>query len=397
MLLVGALLGPHIMNVLDPGLVAISSELRMLALIVILLRAGFELSKDTLQRVGRYALLLAFIPAVFEGTTITLIAPSLLDLTYLEAAILGAVLSAVSPAVVVRLMVEFIEKRKGTAKGIPTLIIAASSIDDVFVIVIYSVLMGIYTGQEVNLGWKLLSIPVSILTGIAVGLVVGWLLLRLFQRYNPRATKRVLLVLAISILLVRLEVLVEPFWPFAALLAVMSIGFLILTRRQYAAHEISVRLSKLWILAEIVLFVMVGAQVDISWLFRAGLMGCVLLAIGLMARSLGTYLCLMGSNLTQPERLFVVISYIPKATVQAAIGGAPLIAMSQLAMNTAPGEIILAIAVLSIVTTAPLGAWMIEIVGNRVLQPGPVSYSESRDAVLASNSENLVRGSLDNH
>ena len=367
MLLLGVIAGPYVLNLLNPNLAAVSSDLRMIALIVILLRAGFELSKETLHKVGLLALWLSFVPAVFEGAAITVLGHFMLGLTYMESAILGAVLSAVSPAVVVPLMIQFIERKKGHKKGIPTLILAASSIDDVFVIVVYSILIGIYTGKSLNVASKLAGIPISILLGILVGLISGFILYKFFERYNPRATKRLLVILGISIILVNFEHLMENIVPFAALLAVMAIGFIILEKSEYMAHEISAKLNKLWVFAEIILFTLVGTQVNLGVIFQTGLVGVGLICLALVARSMGTYLCLLGSNLNVPERLFVVIFYIPKATVQAGMGGAPLLAMKLSGMNTQPGEIILAVAVLSILLTAPVGAWAISVIGNRVL------------------------------
>jgi len=384
MLFLGIVAGPYVLDIMAPGMLDNSADLRLIALIVILLRAGFELSRDTLNRVGRMALLLSCVPAVLEGLAVTALGPPLLGLTYMQSAILGAVLSAVSPAVVVPLMIRFMEKRMGAAKGIPTLVLAASSIDDVFVIVIYSVLIGFHTGQEVNLAWKLAGIPLSIVTGILVGLAVGAVFVWLFSRYNPRATKRVLLVVGASILLMRLEHLLENVFPFAALLAVMAIGFLVLEKREHMAHEISAKLGKIWVFAEIILFTLVGAQVNIRVAWQAGLAGATLIGLGLVARSVGTYLCVLGSDLNRGERLFVVVSYLPKATVQAAIGGAPLVAMRAAGMEAGPGEVILAVAVLSIILTAPLGAWAIALVGNRVLEVAPPERREALDALRES-------------
>jgi NhaP-type Na+/H+ or K+/H+ antiporter len=265
-------------------------------------------------------------------------------------------------------------------------VLAASSLDDVFVIVIYSVLIGIYTGSTANIAWQLAGIPISILLGVVVGLVVGVVLFRLFRHFNPRATKRVLVILGLSILLVRVEHLVEAWVPFAALLAVMAVGFIILEKDEHMAHEISAKLGKIWVFAEIVLFTMVGAQVNLEVAWAAGLAGAAIIGLGLVARSVGTYGCLLGSDLTVPERMFVVISYLPKATVQAAIGGAPLAAMALAGMDTGPGEIILAVAVLSIVLTAPLGAWAISATGERVLQVAPPEIHDARDAVIESDS-----------
>lgn len=398
MLLVGVAFGPAVLGWLSPDLGAISSDLRMIALITILLRAGFELSKDTLKKVGLRAILFSFVPAVFEGVAITFLGRWLLGLTYLESAILGSVLAAVSPAVVVPLMIEFMDQRKGTAKGIPTLILAGSSIDDVFVIVVYSSLIGMYTGEKANLAWKTAGIPVSIALGVTAGLIVGYLLYHLFRRFNPRATKRLLVVLGVSVFLVSLEHQLEGTVPFAALLAVMTIGFIVLEKDQHMAHELSSKLAKLWVFAEIILFALVGAKVNVHVAVRAGGAAAALIGLALIARSIGSYICMLGSNLTQPERLFVVVSYLPKATVQAAIGGAPLVAMKAAGMDTGPGEVILAVAALSILLTAPAGAWIIRLVGSRVLeqeelvQPGHVSP----EAVQRDIMEHLiVAGSMD--
>ena len=368
MLLLGVVLGPYVLQWISPETMAISADLRMICLIVILLRAGFEMSWETLKKMGRPALLLSFVPAIFEGVAITFLGPALLHLTYLESAILGAVLSAVSPAVVVPLMIRFIEEGRGVRKGIPTLLLAGSSLDDVFVIVIYSILLGLYVGNHANIAWKLAGIPLSVCTGILAGAAFGLILIAAFQRFNPRATKRVLIILGISIFLVRFEKIVEDHLPFAALLAVMTIGVMILQKREHYAHEISAKLGKIWVLAEIILFTMVGAQVNIHVALKAGLASTALVFLALIARSVGTYLSVLGTDLNFRERLFVVIAYLPKATVQAAIGGAPLIAMQAAGMPTQPGEIILAVAVLSILLTAPLGAWMIVVFGKRWLE-----------------------------
>ncbi len=368
MMLVGVVLGPCLLGLLNPNLLKISSDLRMIALIVILLRAGFELRLDTLKRVGGRAALLSCVPAIFEGLGVTIAGPALLGLTWLESAILGAVLGAVSPAVLVPLMIRFTERRKGTEKGIPTLILAAASVDDVFVIVVFTVLLGFLTGSQANIAWELAGIPLSVALGIAGGGFCGIILHRLFSRFNPRATKRLLAILGVSIFLVALERRLEEYVPFAALVAVMAIGAIILERSEYMAREISVKLASLWVFSEILLFTLVGAQVDLGVAWHAGLAGVLVILIGLATRSVGTYLCLLGSRLTTAERLFVVVSYLPKATVQAAIGGAPLLAMQAAGMDTRPGQIILAVAVLSIPLTAPTGAWAISIIGERVLK-----------------------------
>ncbi len=387
MLLLGVAFGPYALGLIDPALLTASADFRLIALIVILLRAGFELSKETLNRVGMRVLVLSAVPAIIEGAAITLLGPPLLGLSYLQSAILGSVLAAVSPAVVVPLMIRFIERDMGTEKGIPTMVLAAAAIDDVFVIVVYSILVGVLAGQEVNIAWSLAGIPISIVLGLVVGLVVGLVLHRLFKRFDPRATKRVLVILGLSILLVRVEHLAAGLVPFAALLAVMAIGFIILEKDEHMAHEISAKLGKIWVFAEIVLFTMVGAEVNVHVALAAGLAGAALIAAGLVARSLGTWLCLLGSDLDRGERWFVVISYLPKATVQAAIGGGALATMRLAGMDTGPGEIILAVAVLSILLTAPLGAWAIVIAGERWLKLASPSVHDAHDAAIESEAE----------
>ncbi len=370
MLLLGVVCGPYVLDVMQPGFLAASADLRMIALIIILLRAGFELSRDALNRVGVQALLMSFVPGILEGTTIALAAPLFLDLTHLESAMLGFIVAAVSPAVVVPMMIDFIERKMGTKKGIPTLILAAASLDDVAAIVIFSVFLGLYTGSSEHLWMKLAGIPVSVISGIAVGLLTGLVLLKLFEVFNPRATKRTMIVIGVAILLVRIQHILEAHGlAFAALLAVMATGFMILERRESAAHEISSKLGKLWVFASIMLFTLVGAQVDISLAWHTGLAGLAVIVCGLTARSIGVLIALAGSPLTMRERRFAVVSFWPKATVQAAMGAVPLAAMQARGMDTRPGELILAVAVLSIVFTAPLGAVAIKLVGERVLEP----------------------------
>jgi NhaP-type Na+/H+ or K+/H+ antiporter len=385
MLLLGVVFGPYALDLLDPGFLEASADLRMIALIIILLRAGFELSRDVLNKVGVQALLMSFIPGILEGSTIALLGPTFLPLTHLESAMLGFIIAAVSPAVVVPMMIGFIERRKGADKGIPTMILAAASLDDVIAIVIFSVFLGLYTGTAGGILLKFAGIPVSIVAGIISGLLIGWLLVKLFERFNPRATKRTMIVIGISLLLVRLQHVLDGVGiPFAALLAVMATGFIILEKREHMAHEISSKLGKLWVFASIMLFTLVGAQVDVSLAWKTGLAGLGLIACGLIARSAGVLLALTGSPLNGRERLFAVVSYWPKATVQAAIGAVPLMAMRSGGMDTAPGEVILAVAVLSIIVTAPLGALAIKWVGERVLTASPEAEHAALDALTDS-------------
>ena len=367
MLAVGVIAGPHLLGWISPSLVALSEDLRVGALIIILLRAGLEVSRETLAKVGVRVLLLSTVPAIIEGAAVTIFGPLLLGLTWLESAVLGAVLAAVSPAVVVPLMLGFIDRRKGTGKGIPQMVLAASAIDDVFVIVIYGMLVGVLTGREVTLVWQLAGIPLSILLGIVAGVVVGMALITLFRFFGTRIIRQVLVVLGLAILLVQLEHLVMAWLPFAALLSVMAMGMVLLERDRAVASGISSQLAKLWVFAEILLFTLIGAQVDLEIAMASGVAGAIIVVIGLIARSIGTWLCLLGSEFDVRERLFVVIAYLPKATVQAAIGGGALVALGLAGMPTGPGEVILAVAVLSIVLTAPLGAWAISVSGERCL------------------------------
>ncbi len=369
MLLVGVLLGPSVTQLIHPSTLAVAADLRLIALIIILLRAGLELRKDTLHKVGTRALLLSFFPALCEAVVITLLGPLFLGLTTLESAILGSILAAVSPAVVVPMMVKFQREKRGTKSGIPTLLLAASSIDDVVVIVGYSVLIGIYTGGSVNVAWSIASIPLSIIIGIVVGLAVGTLLYLFFDRYSPRATKKAMAIIGISIITVNIGTHLESYHiPFASLIAVMALAYIFVEKREQAAHQVSLKLEKIWIFCEILLFSLVGASVDVQVAIKAGLMGALLILIGLVGRSIGTYTCLIGSQFSLKERIFIIIAYLPKATVQAAIGAAPLMAMKSNGMNSAPGEIILAVAVLSIIITAAPGAFAIGKAGTALLE-----------------------------
>ena len=362
MLMMGIVAGPYLLGLLNPKLLGVSGEFRRIALIVILLRAGFELRRDMLHRVGKPALLMSCIPALFEIAAVWFVAPRLLNISPLEAAILGSILAAVSPAVVVPLMIDFMDRGKGAKKGIPTLILAASSVDDVFVIVIFTILLGMYGGEHVNLWIKIGSIPVSIILGILIGLAAGLFLFKLFKRFDWATPKKTLMVMSVAILLTWVEEELKQWVPMAGLLGVMAIGFIVLEKDEGLAHIISQKLKKIWVFAEILLFVLVGAQVNIFVAWDSGLAGAAVILTGLIFRSIGTYLSLMGSGLTFTERIFCIVAYIPKATVQAAIGAVPL------ACGVASGEVILAVAVLSILLTAPLGAVGIKVMGERILK-----------------------------
>lgn len=369
MLAVGLLLGQSGLGLIDPKLLALSGDLRQMALVVILLRVGFGLNLSTLRQVGKRVLLLAWIPAAVEGITIALVARPLLGLSWLEAGLLGSVIAAVSPAVVVPLMLRLIEERRGTEKAIPQLVMAAASLDDIAVIVVNGMLLTLLAAQRTDLPLQLLRLPLGLLLGIAAGTALGWLLIRWIERFRPNANRQVLLVLALSLLLLRLQNTINTLVPFTGLVAAMALGVLLLELRPNLAQPISAKLASIWVFAELVLFTLVGAQVDLGVAWRSGLTGLAVLAIGLVARSGAVLACLMGSPLTTGERVFVTVAYIPKATVQAAIGAVPLLAMQAAGLPTAPGEVILAVAVLSIVTTAPLGAWLSGLVADRVLRP----------------------------
>ena len=373
MLVAGMFCGPYVLNLMAPEMMAVSADFRQIALIVILLRAGFELHRDTLHRVGKTALVMSCVPALFEITGVVLVAPRLLGISTMDALILGTILGAVSPAVVVPLMIDFMDRGRGTQKGIPTLVLAASSIDDVFVIVLFTILLGMAGGNDAGLWIQLGQIPISIVMGILVGILPGYLLYRLFTRYDWRPPKRTIVVLGTAIFIVWLEGACKPWIPIASLLGVMAIGFIILEKSEPIAHIISQKLKKLWVFAELLLFVLVGAQVNVHVAWDAGLAGALVILTGLVFRCAGTYLSLAGTLLTVPERLFCVVAYIPKATVQAAIGAVPL------AAGLAAGETILAVAVLSILLTAPLGAVGIKVLGERILESSERSAHRFKD------------------
>ena len=369
LLFTGIVLGPYALDLLNTEVKLVSSDLRLIALIIILLRAGFELSRKALQKVGFRALLMAFLPCLFEVATITFFGPKLLPVSYIEAAMLGGVLAAVSPAVIVPHMIELIEEGLGVDSGVPTLILAGASCDDAFAIVLSTSFISIYVGESVSILQNVVSVPVSVLTGVAIGLFIGYLCYRLFVKLDPRATKRTQIVIGIAIMLLSFQQNINTVFPFAALLAVMAIGFFILEKDEHMAHEISSKLGKVWVFAQILLFALIGAEVNVPVALKAGLGGLGIIAVGLLGRSLGVQACLLRSRFTKRERLFITLSYLPKATVQAAIGSYPLLAMQAAGMNTAPGELILAVAVMSIIITAPIGSALITLTKDHLLTP----------------------------
>lgn len=366
MLATGILLGPYVLNALDSSILGISSELRQMALVIILIKAGLSLDIGDLKEVGRPALLMSFLPAIFEILAFVLLAPKLLGITLLEAAIMGAVLGAVSPAVVVPKMVQLMETGYGTNKGIPQLILAGASLDDVFVIVLFSTFVGMAQGGGVS-AMDFAGIPVSILLGIAGGALTGFLLSLFFEaRYEKeqyvRNSMKVIIVLGTSFLLVALETWLEGILPFSGLLAVMSMACVLqLKSETFVTRRLAEKFGKLWIAAEVILFVLVGAAVDIRYTLGAGPGAILMILIALVFRSAGVLLCMPGTKLNRKERLFCVIAYLPKATVQAAIGSVPL------ALGLPCGKLVLSVAVLSILITAPLGAFGMDITYKRLL------------------------------
>ena len=367
MLLTGVLIGPCALDLLDAQTLAVSAELRRMALVIILLRAGLTLDLSDLRRVGRPAVLMAFLPALFEIGACVLLAPVIFGVSRAEAAVLGAVLGAVSPAVVVPRMVHLIEQRRGTAQGVPQLILAGASLDDVFVIVLFSSFTAMAQGGSASAA-QLLQIPVSIALGIAAGAAAGWALSSLLAAmercgHAPSQGERAVLVLGIAFLLMAAEGWLDGFLPFSGLLAVMSMAAALrLCGGQEAAGTLSAQYGQVWIAAEALLFVLVGAAVDVRYTLRAGAGAVLLIILALAVRSAGVWLSTAGANLNRRERVFCVLAYLPKATVQAAIGGVPL------AMGLPCGELVLSVAVLSILLTAPLGALAIDATAERLLQ-----------------------------
>jgi NhaP-type Na+/H+ or K+/H+ antiporter len=350
MIILGVILGPYGFNLLEPDILNASADFRKIALIIILLRAGFGVSVEDLKKVGKTAIKMSCIPGLIEGFFIALASTKFLGFSFIQGGLLGFIIAAVSPAVVVPQMLNFIENKIGTKKGIPTLILAGASIDDVFAITIFTTFLGLYSGSHVNIGVKLLGIPVSIVLGIAAGAIIGFIMVWAFRKYHIRDTKKLLLIVGTAIMLTALENLLKDKVEIAGLLGVMTIGFIILEKMPKVGKRLSAKLNKVWVFAEILLFVLVGAQVNINVAVNAGAMGIVVIFIGLIGRSIGVIISVLGTDFNWKERIFCVISYIPKATVQAAMGAIPL------SMGVQSGDVILAIAVLSIIITAPLGA-----------------------------------------
>ncbi len=360
MLLTGIILGPYALNLIAVEILTVSADLRQIALIVILTRAGLALNINELKKVGRPALLMCFVPATFEMIATTLLAPLFFPISYLEAAILGAVLGAVSPAVIVPKMLHLMETGYGRARGIPQLIMAGASVDDIYVIVLFTSFMSIGQGGSFEAS-ALARIPLSIVSGLGIGIVSGLLLVKLFRVIHMRDTVKVLIILSVAFLLVSVEKRIETVFPMSGLLAVMAMGAAILQRYELLAKRLSGKFSKIWVAAELILFVLVGATVDLRYLSGAVLPAIALILSVLLFRVLGVFLSLQRTALSRKERAFCAIAYLPKATVQAAIGALPL------AAGIGAGPVILTVAVVAILITAPLGALGIDLAYQRLL------------------------------
>lgn len=362
MLLTGIILGPYVLNLLDPNILAISADLRQMALVIILLKAGLSLDLNDLKKVGRPALMMAFVPATFEIIGYIIVAPILLNISILEAALIGSILAAVSPAIVVPRMVRLMDEGYGTNKSIPQMIMSGASCDDIFVIVLFSTFLSMNQGQGANLT-SFINIPVSIISGIIIGILVGYILSSFFE-YNYehghliRNSMKIIIVLAISFFLLALEDLITT----SGLLAIVAMACTIKIRSlPIISQRLAAKFGKLWLAAEVLLFVLVGAAVDIRYTMKAGIVAIFVILLALMFRSIGVAICMIKTPLNKKERIFCILAYLPKATVQAAIGSVPL------AAGVACGQLALSVAVLGILITAPLGAIAIDATFKRLL------------------------------
>ena len=367
MLLTGILLGPYALNWLDESILGISSQLRQIALIIILIKAGLSLNLADLKKVGRPAVMMACVPASFEILAYVLFAPAILGVSRVEAAVMGAVLGAVSPAVVVPRMVQLMETQYGTKKSIPQMILAGASCDDIFVIVLFSTFSSMAQGGSVQV-MDFVNIPISIVLGLALGAVAGYLLGGFFEtayahKHYVRNSMKVIVVLGVAFLLMAIETWAKGIVSISGLLAVVAMACVLKLRSTtFVSKRLSEKFGKLWLAAEVLLFVLVGAAVDIRYTMNAGIVAVVMIGIALLFRAVGVMLCMVGTQLNVKERLFCIIAYLPKATVQAAIGSVPM------AMGLACGQIVLSVAVLAILITAPLGAIGMDVSYQKLLE-----------------------------
>lgn len=361
MIIAGIITGPYCLNLIDGNVLNIAPDLRQFALVIILSRAGLTLNIDDLKKVGLSAILMCFIPACFEITATTLIAPIIFDISTIDAALMGAVLGAVSPAVIVPRMIKIMEEGYGTKKSIPQLILAGASADDVFVIVIFTSLLALSTEGTVS-AFSFLQIPVSIVLGIITGIVCGILLNEFYKRFELRNVVKLLIILSISFLLVALENNLKGKLPLSGLLAIMAMGITLFKLNENTAKELSAQYNKLWIAGEIILFVLVGAAVDVSYAVKSGFGAVIILVGALLVRMIGVYISVLPAKLNFKERLFCMFAYTPKATVQAAIGAIPL------SMGLSCGHQILTVAVLAILISAPAGAILVDNTYKKLLK-----------------------------
>lgn len=360
MMIVGIVLSPHALNLIDQSILDISTDLRQVALVIILTRAGLSLNVADLKKAGRPAILMCFVPACIEIIGTVILAPSLLGVTVLEAAIIGSVIAAVSPAVIVPRMIRLMDEGYGKERGIPQLILAGASVDDVFVIVVFTAFLSLASTGTVSAG-SFLQIPVSIITGICIGAATGGILTGFFRKFHMRDSVKILIILSFSFLLLELQNRLEGILPVSGLLAIMSLGIVIKQTYAVLAERLAVKYNKLWVAAEVFLFVLVGATVDLRYVADAGVFAVLLVFGALVFRMLGVALSLVKTKLTKRERLFCMIAYTPKATVQAAIGAIPF------SMGMACGQTVLTVAVLSILITAPFGAVCIDKMYKKLL------------------------------
>ena len=363
MIITGIILSPHALNLIDDSILNIAGDLRQIALVIILTRAGLSLDVDSLKKVGRPAILMCFVPACLEMLGTVLLAPKLLGVTTLEAAIIGSVIAAVSPAVIVPRMIRLIDEGYGKEHSIPQLILAGASVDDVFVIVVFTAFTSLASTGKISVS-SFLQIPISIVFGIALGMGVGFLLVVLFKKVHMRDTVKLLICLSTSFLILEVQNRLEDYVQISGLLAIMSMGIIIKQRYGELAKRMSTKYNKLWVGAEVILFVLVGATVDLKYAISAGAVAIVLVVGALVFRMLGVFMCLIKTKLTKKERVFCMIAYTPKATVQAGIGAVPL------AMGLACGQTVLTVAVLSILITAPFGAICIDKLYQKLLEKG---------------------------
>lgn len=366
MLATGIVLGPYVLDLLDPSILSISADLRKMALIIILLKAGLSLNLDDLKKVGRPAIMMSFVPASFEIIGYLLFAPSILGITRVEAAVMGSVLAAVSPAVVVPRMVQLMETKYGTEKAIPQMIMAGASCDDIFVIVLFTTFLSMAQGGSADIK-TFANIPISIILGIILGAIVGYLLYLFFEtayakKHYVRNSMKVIIVLGFSFLLIAIESWLEGKIAVSGLLAVVSMACVLKMKcTAFVSKRLSEKFGKLWLAAEVILFVLVGAAVDIRYTLEAGIAAVAMIFVALIFRSFGVLLCTVKTNLSAKERAFCVIAYLPKATVQAAIGSVPF------AAGLPCGKIVLSVAVMAIIITAPLGAFGMDLTYKKIL------------------------------